>query len=158
MRPASSAFLSALDVSSSGCGYRRKTEIELTLLATGQEGEKASAATGQVFGGSVISEVGHGVALRLSDFKIYCPSPQAILGGVETVDARPYVLGYRHIAQPDAETCLAMAESLCARDLRQKFLPCQEYVSQQEFSGVDVCKLEMGMLPLRCDAESLPGC
>ena len=114
MRSASSAFSSAL------CGSKRcKTEIERTLLATGQEGEEASAATGQAVGGSSTSEVGHGVTLRLPDFKIYCPSPQVILGGVETVEARPYVLGYRHIAQPDAETCLAMAEDACAKDPRR---------------------------------------
>ena len=131
MRLAGSAFSSTLDGSSSGPGHRcsldfvrpsnrRKTEIELTLLATGQEGEEASAATGQAVGGSSTSEVGHGVTLRLPDFKIYCPSSQVILGGVQTVEARPYVLGYRHIAQPDAETCLAMAEDACAKDLRKK--------------------------------------
>ena len=97
------------------------------------------------------------MSLRLPDFKIYCPSSQVILGGVQTVEARPYVLGYRHIAQPDAETCLAIADNACAKDLQQTSLPCQEYVSQQELSGVDVCKLEMGMLPLQCDAESLWG-
>ena len=131
MRLAGSAFSSTLNGSSSGPGHRccldfvrpsnrRKTEIELTLLATGPEGEEASAATGQVVGGGLSSGGGHGVSLRLPDFKIYCPSSQVILGGVQTVEARPYVLGYRHIAQPDAETCLAMAEDACAKDLRQK--------------------------------------
>ena len=101
MRSASSAFSSAL------CGSKRcKTEIERTLLATGQEGEEASAATGQAVGGSTISEVGHCATLRLPAFKIYWPSSQLILGGVEAVEARPYVLGYKHIAQSDAETWL----------------------------------------------------
>ena len=69
MRLAGSAFSSTLDGSSSGPGHlcsldfvrppnRRKTEIELTLLATGQEGDEASAATGQVVGGGATSEVG----------------------------------------------------------------------------------------------------
>ena len=130
MRLAGSAFSSTLDGSSSGPGHlcsldfvrppnRHKTEIELTLLATGQEGDEASAATGQVVGGGLSSGGGHGVSLRLPDFKIYCPSSQVILGGVETVEARPYVLGYKHIAQPDAETCLAMAEDACAKDPRR---------------------------------------
>ena len=61
MRPASSAFSSALCGSSSGPGdrsslvivrpsKRSKTEIERTSSATGQEGEEASAATGQARG------------------------------------------------------------------------------------------------------------
>ena len=69
MRPTCCIFSYALGGSSSGPGHRcsldfvmpsnrRKTEIELTLLATGQEGEEASAATGQVVGGGATSEVG----------------------------------------------------------------------------------------------------
>ena len=76
------------------------------MLATGQDGEFASAATGQAVGGSTTSEVGHCATLRLPAFKIYWPFSQLILGGVEAVEARSYVFGYKHIAQPDAEMWL----------------------------------------------------
>ena len=98
MRPASSAFSSALGGSSSGPGdrsgldivrlsKRSKTEIERTSSATGQEGEGASVATGQAVGGSPTSQVGRGATLSLPGLKIYWPSSQLILGGVETVEA-----------------------------------------------------------------------
>ena len=69
MRLAGSAFSPTLNGSSSGPGHlccldlvrpsnRRKTEIELTWLATGQEVEETSAATGQVVGGGATLEVG----------------------------------------------------------------------------------------------------
>ena len=60
--------------------------------ATCQEGEVASVGTGQAVGGSTTSEVGHCATLRLPAFKIYWPSSQLILGGVEAVEARSYVL------------------------------------------------------------------
>ena len=122
MRPASSAFSSALGGSSSGPGdrsgldivrlsKRSKTEIERTSSATGQEGEGASVATGQAVGGSPTSQVGRGATLSLPGLKIYWPSSQLILGGVKSVEARPYALGFRNIARPDVEMWLVETPS-----------------------------------------------
>ena len=240
MRSARSAFSSAF------CGSKRcKTETERSLSATGQEGEVASVGTGQAVGGSTTSEVGHCATLRLPAFKIYWPSSQLILGGVEAVETRSYVLvetpwsrvvehdddaaqateyelskeeadagnqdegrekvepedrkqqtpkdqdrkqnqeeavedatesdaervkevtenagalAHKHEEPQGAELPVTkrsctMAEDACAKDHRRDLqLPLQEYVSQQELSGVDVCKLEVGMMPLHCDAEAL---
>ena len=86
MCSARSAFSSAL------CGSKRcSTEIERSLSATCQEGEVASVGTGQAVGGSTTSEFGHCATLRLPAFKIYWPSSQLTLGGVEALETRSYV-------------------------------------------------------------------
>ena len=85
---------------------RSNTEIERTSWATGQEGEEASAATGQAVGGSTTSGAGLGVTLSLPGLNINWPFSQLILAGVKTVEARSYALGYRNIAQPDVEMWL----------------------------------------------------
>ena len=112
MRPASSAFSSALGGSSPGPGdrsgldivrlsKRSKTEIERTSSATGQEREEASAATGQAVLGSPSTGVGLGTTLSLPGLNINWPFSQLILAGVKTVEARSYALGYRNIAHAD---------------------------------------------------------
>ena len=72
------------------------TKIERTLPATGQEGEGESAATGQAVGAT----------LSLPGLKMVWPSSQLILEGVKTVEARPYALGNKHVAQPGVEMWL----------------------------------------------------
>ena len=81
-------------------------QIERTSSATGQEGEEASAATGQAVGGSTTSCAGFGATLSLPGLNINWPFSQLILAGVKTVEARSYVLGYKNIAQPDVEMWL----------------------------------------------------
>ena len=85
---------------------RSHAEIERTSSATGQEGEEASAATGQAVGGSTTSCAGLGATLSLPGLNINWPFSQLILAGVKTVEARSYALGYKSIAQPDVEMWL----------------------------------------------------
>ena len=68
-------------------------------------------ATGQAIGGSPTSQVGRGATLSLPGLKIYWPSSQLILGGVKSVEARPYALGFRNIARPDVEMWLVETPS-----------------------------------------------
>ena len=68
-------------------------------------------ATGQAVGGSPTSQVGRGATLSLPGLKIYWPSSQLILGGVKSVEARPYALGFRNIARPDVEMWLVETPS-----------------------------------------------
>ena len=73
-----------------------KIEIERTSSAIGQEGEGGSATTGQAVGAT----------LSLPGVKMRWPSSQLILEGVKTVEARPYALGNKNIAQPGVEMWL----------------------------------------------------
>ena len=104
------AFSSAL------CGSKRcNTEIERSLSATCQEGEVASVGTGQAVGGSTTSEVGHCATLRLPAFKVYWPSSQLILGGVEAVETRSYVLvetPWSRVVEHDEDVAQAMEYEL----------------------------------------------
>ena len=88
MRPACTDLFPSL------CGCITKTES--TSSAIGQEGEGQSAATGQ----AVFAN------LSLPGLKMPWPSSQLILEGVKTVEARPYALGNKHIAQPGVEMWL----------------------------------------------------
>ena len=85
---------------------RSHAEIERTSSATGQEGEEASAPTGQAVGGSTTSCAGLGATLSLPGLNINWPFSQLILAGVKTIEARSYGLGYRNIAQPGVEMWL----------------------------------------------------
>ena len=85
---------------------RSHAEIERTSSATGQEGEEASAATGQAVGGSTTSCPGRGATLSLPGLNINWPFSQLILAGVKTIETRTYALGHRNIAQPDVEMWL----------------------------------------------------
>ena len=85
---------------------RSHAEIESTSSATGQEGEEASAATGQAVGGSTTSCAGLGATLSLPGLNINWPFSQLILAGVKTIETRTYALGHRNIAQPDVEMWL----------------------------------------------------
>ena len=58
--------------------------------------EEASAAIGQGVAGRVAN-------LSLPGLGFKWPASQLILEGVKTVEARPYSLGYRNIAQPGVE-------------------------------------------------------
>ena len=90
---------------------RSNTEIERTSSATGQEGEEASAATGQAVGGSTTSCAGLGATLSLPGLNINWPFSQLILAGVKTIETRTYALGHRNIAQPDVEMWLVETPS-----------------------------------------------
>ena len=85
---------------------RSHADIERTSSATGQEGEEASAATGQAVGGSTTSCPGLGATLSLPGLNINWPFSQLILAGVKTIETRTYALGHRNIAQPDVEMWL----------------------------------------------------
>ena len=67
---------------------RSNIEIERTSSATGQEGEQASAATGQAVGGSTTSGAGLGATLSLPCLNINWLFSQVILAGVKTLEAR----------------------------------------------------------------------
>ena len=75
-------------------------EIERTSSATGQEGEEASAPTGEADGGSTTSCAGLGATLSLPGLNINWPFSQLILAGVKTVEKGPYALGKKNIARP----------------------------------------------------------
>ena len=83
-----------------------QAESECTTLATGRQGEEASAGSGQAVGGTATSCAGFGAILSLPGLNINWPFSQLILAGVKTIVTRPYALGHRNIAQPHVEMWL----------------------------------------------------
>ena len=114
---------------------RGLTEIGRTSSATGQEGEEASAATGQAVGGSTTSGAGLGATLSMPGLNVNWPFSQLILAGVKTVEARSYPLGRRNMAQPDVEMWLVEAP------------PASDAISQGWLFAGD---LAVALRPQRC--------